>query len=149
MAIQNGLTNPVHYLQAVISMTVGTVRGPATLRFRSKIWLEVDGDSVFCHGLRDMLQAVESTGSIKAAATHVGRSYRFVWARIKQAEESLGATLVKTQVGGRGSRRSELTDVARNLVVTFDDLRQRVFELANEAFERRIKPTLHQQTPSH
>lgn len=132
-------------------MTVITKRAerPLSLRFRSKIWLEVDGDSVFCHGLRQMLEAVESTGSIKAAAAKIGRSYRFVWARIKGAEEALGATLVKTQVGGTGPRRSELTDVARNLVATFDELHQRVFELANELFEQRIQPTLNTRPTQH
>ena len=117
------------------------------LRFRAKIWLEVAGDSVFCHGLRQMLLAVETTGSIKAAAAQIGRSYRFVWARIKSAEQALGATLVKTQVGGTGTRRSELTAVARNLVATFDDLQQRIIELTSEAFEKRIQPTLGQRNP--
>ena len=117
------------------------------LRFRAKIWLEVAGDSVFCHGLRQMLLAVDSTGSIKAAAAHIGRSYRFVWARIKSAEQALGATLVKTQVGGTGTRRSELTNVARNLVDTFDDLHQQIFNLTSEAFEKRIQPTLGKTNP--
>lgn len=129
--------------------SVGTKCKPdfPALRFRAKIWLEVAGDSVFCHGLRQMLLAVDSTGSIKAAAAHIGRSYRFVWARIKSAEQALGATLVKTQVGGTGTRRSELTDVARNLVDTFDDLHQQIFNLTSEAFEKRIQPTLGKTNP--
>lgn len=131
--------------------SVGTKSNKASpaLRFRAKIWLEVAGDSVFCHGLRQMLLAIDTTGSIKAAAAHIGRSYRFVWARIKSAEEALGATLVKTQVGGTGTRRSELTDVARNLIATFDDLHQRIFELTSEAFEKRIQPTLGKRNPPH
>ena len=130
-----------------MSTTVGTKRHQdKILKFRAKIWLEVAGDSVFCHGLRQMLLAVESTGSMKAAAASIGRSYRFVWARIKSAEDALGATLVKTQVGGTGPRRSELTDVARNLLITFDELNQQVFELTNAAFDQRIRPTLPNRT---
>lgn len=118
---------------------------PAPLKPRTKIWLEVDGQSVFCRGLRDILQAVDETGSIKEGAARVGRSYRFVWARIKQAEAALGATLVKTQVGGKGTQRSELTDVARDLIGAFDELRERVFGLVDEVFQKRIRPTLRGQ----
>lgn len=115
------------------------------LKPRTKIWLEIDGQSVFCPGLRDMLEAIERTGSIKSAAAHVGRSYRFVWARIKEAETSFGASLVKTQVGGTGPRRSELTEVGRNLVAAFDELRDRVFETVDDVFRKRIRPAMPRQ----
>lgn len=138
------------FVESSTSMTLrnNSPTHPATLKPRTKIWLEVDGQSIFCRGLRDMLLAVDETGSIKEGAARVGRSYRFVWARIKQAEAALGSTLVKTQVGGKGTQRSELTEVARNLISAFDELRERVFVLVDEVFQKRIRPTLRTQRPT-
>jgi molybdate transport system regulatory protein len=112
------------------------------LKPRIKLWLEIEGRSVFCRGLRDMLHAVAETGSIKEAAAKVGRSYRFVWARIKEAEGSLGATLVKTSVGGKDSHRSTLTPLARDLIHDFDELRAEAFALMDKLFRERLHETL-------
>ena len=68
---------------------------------RVKVWLEVEGRYAFGLGISEILQAVERAGSIKGAAAELGKSYRHVWGRVKQAEEALGTRLVQTQVGGR------------------------------------------------
>ncbi len=109
---------------------------------RVKLWLEANGESVFCRGLADMLVAVDRTESIKAAAKDVGRSYRFVWARIKEAEEALGAKLVEAHVGGSGTRRSPLTPLAKDLLQEFEQLRAAVFQLVDKDFDRRLQQTL-------
>ncbi len=101
---------------------------------RVKVWLEVDGQYVFGFGISEILKAVEAVGSIKAAASRLGKSYRYVWGRIKKAETTLGESLVRTRVGGKGVSRSELTDVARTLVRDYDALRKRMFEVAREEF---------------
>lgn len=112
------------------------------VRPRVKLWLESGGESVFCRGLCDILRAVDETGSIKHAAAEVGRSYRFVWSRLKEAEEALGARLVDAHVGGRGTHRSRLTPLARDLVNEFDGLREAVFELVDNVFAQRLEATL-------
>lgn len=114
------------------------------VELRVKVWLEAGGESVFCRGLAEMLRAVDQTQSIKAAAEQVERSYRFVWARIKQAEEALGAKLVETHIGGRGTRRSSLTPLAADLLQDFDALREEVSQLVGVNFTRRLQGTLRQ-----
>jgi molybdate transport system regulatory protein len=109
---------------------------------RVKLWLEADGESVFCRGLSDMLNAVDHTHSIKAAAGEVGRSYRFVWARIKEAEAALGGKLVEAHVGGSGSQRSELTPLAKDLLREFEDVREDIFHLVERVFGERLQATL-------
>jgi molybdate transport repressor ModE-like protein len=106
------------------------------------VWLEVDGRYVFGHGISEILKAVEQTGSIKAAAHELGKSYRYVWSKIKEAERSLGVPLVNTQVGGGDARRSGLTELASELVRDFDALRDRVFVLVGDEYKRRLCPTL-------
>src|SRR5262249_30201324 len=72
-------------------------------------WVEAGaGRSAFGRGISEILQAVDGAGSIKGAAGERGKSYRHVWARVKEAEAALGRPLVEAHVGGRGPRRSFL-----------------------------------------
>src|SRR4051812_42171103 len=93
---------------------------------RVKVWLEAEGRYAFGFGLAEMLQAVDRAGSIKHAAAELGKSYRYVWGRIKQAEETLGVLLVEAHVGGTGTSRSSLTPAARRLTEDFLAIRSRV-----------------------
>ena len=99
---------------------------------RVKVWLEIDGRYVFGYGLSEMLKAVDAAGSIKGAAGRVGKSYRYVWGRIKKAERALGQPLVESRVGGQRPRRSLLTALAARMVADYDALRSRMFEVVEE-----------------
>jgi molybdate transport system regulatory protein len=101
---------------------------------RVKLWLEVGGHYAFGLGICEILQAVEAVGSIKGAAGRLNKSYRHVWARVKEAERTLGRPLVETRVGGKGRQRSSLTPEARRLSANFMTLRSRIFELVQSEF---------------
>jgi molybdate transport system regulatory protein len=104
---------------------------------RAKVWLETeDGRYAFGLGISQILQAVDRAGSIKQAAAEMGKSYRHVWARIKEAEQALGRPLVRTQVGGQGPRRSGLAPDARRLVNAFLAVRRDVQRLVEREFAR-------------
>jgi molybdate transport repressor ModE-like protein len=109
------------------------------LKPRVKVWLETDGNYAFGFGLAEMLRAVEKSGSIKQAAADLGKSYRYVWGRIKEAEAALGTPLVDAQVGGTGIQRSSLTAVARRFVNDFLALRDRMIQVAQQEFGRRFR----------
>lgn len=109
---------------------------------RAKLWLEVNRQYVFGLGISEILKAIQHTGSIKAAAREVGKSYRHVWDKIKQAEQALGVPLVRTQVGGKDVRRSELSALAQDLVRDFETFRQRLFELVQVEFSQRLRETI-------
>jgi molybdate transport system regulatory protein len=109
-----------------------------TLQPRVKIWLEREGRYAFGFGMCEMLQAVERCGAIKQAAVELGKSYRYVWGRIKQAEDALGRLLVETQVGGKEVQRSRLTPEARRLVAGFTALRNAMKGVLRREFTRRF-----------
>lgn len=111
---------------------------PTPMESRVKVWLEIDGRYVFGFGLSEILKAVDAAGSIKEAAQRLGKSYRYIWGRIKKAEDAIGQSLVETHVGGKGSSRSQLTELASRLVNDYDALRNRVFEVAKEEFGHRF-----------
>ena len=108
------------------------------MKARVKVWLEIDDEYVFGFGLSEILKAVDSEGSIKAAADLLGKSYRHVWGRIKEAENAVGKRLVQTRVGGEETNRSALTKLARQLVTDFDSLRQRTFDVVEQEFSCRF-----------
>jgi molybdate transport system regulatory protein len=114
-------------------------RAAGRIRPRVKVWLECGDDYVFGHGISEILQAVDAAGSIKGAAARVGKSYRHVWSRIKEAEAAFGRSLIEAHVGGAGTRRSFLTDEARRLVAEFSALRESATEYVGREFERRFR----------
>jgi molybdate transport system regulatory protein len=116
-------------------------RSPAKrepIKARVKVWLEIEGQYVFGFGLSEILKAVEATGSIKAAAESLGKSYRYVWGRIKKAEKALGEPLVETRVGGKGTGRSSLTGRAHRLVGDYDALRGRMLDVVQQEYSTRF-----------
>jgi molybdate transport system regulatory protein len=114
-------------------------RRQAPLVPRLKVWLETeDGAYAFGFGMSEILRAVDRAGAIKQAAADLGKSYRYVWARIKEAERTLGRPLVATRVGGQGLQRSALTPEARRLVAAFKALRDTLMQRLPHEFERRF-----------
>lgn len=110
-----------------------------TLTPRVKVWLETGGDYVFGWGLCEILAAVQECGSIKEAAARLGKSYRYVWGRIKEAEEALGSPLVLTRVGGAAEQRSDLSEPAARLVAEFTGFRQRMMDVVQQDFAGRFQ----------
>lgn len=107
---------------------------------RVKVWLEIDGEYVFGWGICEILQAVHESGSIKVAAAQLGKSYRYVWGRVKEAEAAIGEPLVETRVGGVAEQRSDLTSLATQMVEDFAEFRQRMYQVAREEFAGRFSP---------
>lgn len=79
---------------------------------RTKVWIQdPDGKVVFGLGRYRILQAVQDTDSLQAAAKELKMSYRAVWMRIRASEKRTGRELVVRD--GKGSR---LTPFAENLM---------------------------------
>ncbi len=72
------------------------------LRICYNIWLEVDGEVALSQWRLQLLEAVEETGSISAAAEKIGVSYHRAWEKIHDCEERLGVKLLETKTGGHG-----------------------------------------------
>lgn len=106
---------------------------------RVKIWMERGGEYLFGYGIAEILRAIDQTGSIKEAAGKLGKSYRYVWGRIKDAEAALGDVLVETRVGGSDAQRSDLTPLGKRLMTDFLDLRERVFGMVEAEFRQRFR----------
>jgi molybdate transport system regulatory protein len=124
-------------------MKTARVRRPKTKRLtirpRVKFWLELDGEWAFCPGVCRIMQEIDRTGSIKDAALVMGRSYRFVWGKIKQVERALGTPLVEARVGGSQVQRSVLSPMGRLLMQEFSVLRDSLFQTIDREYAPRLQ----------
>lgn len=86
---------------------------------RYNIWLEKDGEVVISTWRVRLLEAVEHTGSITAAAKELGVPYRRAWEKLQEMEDALGSRLLDTETGGVGGGGASLTMIGRGLVEHF------------------------------
>ncbi len=111
----------------------------AHLRPRQKLWLNWDG--VFLMGPRYLrfLDAIERTGTIRAAGRVVGWSYRTCLNRIREMERVLGARVLATTRGGSRGGGARLTPAARRLARVFGAWRREVDRLSLAAFRKLLR----------
>lgn len=60
-------------------------------------------------GKADLLQAIEQTGSISAAARSMGMSYRRAWLLIDTMNQCFREAVVDTATGGKGGGGAQIT----------------------------------------
>src|SRR5450759_166133 len=60
-------------------------------------------------GKADLLQAIEQTGSISAAARSMGMSYRRAWLLIDTMNQCFRERVVDTATGGKGGGGAQIT----------------------------------------
>ena len=89
------------------------------MRPRSNYWLEQNGKVVLSEWRIALLEAVERTGSINAAATEQGVHFRVAWRKLKEMEEGLGVKLTERVVGGKHGGGTALTPEGRDYVRRF------------------------------
>lgn len=110
------------------------VRAAGATRVRAKVWIERGDDVLLSEWRVALLEAVDATGSLSAAAGRLDVPYRTAWQRIKESEERLGLPLLATESGGAEGGGSRLTPEARDLVARFRRVTAGVAELVEQRF---------------
>lgn len=101
----------------------------APLRIRSALTLEADGESIAGQRWMALLENIESTQSISAAAKAIGLSYKAAWDAVEAMNNLSEKPLVLRSKGGKGGGGTTLTPRGRQLVETF-----RAVEAENNRF---------------
>ncbi len=104
------------------------------MQIRANFWVEKDGKVVLSRWRVALLQAVDDTGSISAAAERLNIPYRRAWDRIHECEERLGVKLIDTQTGGLGGGGTQLTEEGAEYVRRFRDFSAGLDELIKNRF---------------
>lgn len=105
------------------------------MKARANFWIEKNGEVVLSSWRIRLLEAIEETGSISAAAEKMNISYRRAWDKIHESEERLGIKLVETQTGGSGGGGSYLTPTAQDYVKRFKDFTAGLNDMITQRFE--------------
>ena len=95
------------------------------LKPKYKFWLETEDGYIFGRGAFELLQEIQRTGSLSAAARELGMSYRYAWGIIKQIESRVEEPVLKTYKGGRyGGGGADLTPKGQELLDTYFQFQQ-------------------------
>lgn len=73
-------------------------------------------------GKADLLEAIERTGSISAAARDMGMSYRRAWQHVDVMNHIFTAPLVDTATGGSGGGGARLTPLGHDVLARYREL---------------------------
>jgi len=105
-----------------------------------KLWLSnADIQGVFGDGKWRLLKAVETEGSLQAAAKSLQISYRKAWGDLKKAQDALGVNLVEKQRGGVLGGRTTLTRQGKKWVKAYTRFRSDIEKTVDKAYLKHIK----------
>lgn len=88
------------------------------------------GRRIFGPGPAELLEQVERTGSLRAAARRMGLSYSKALKILRTAEQGLAVPLVSTETGGLGGGGTTITPQARALLAWFRKARRQIRQCA-------------------
>ena len=103
---------------------------------RTKTWIENDRkELLFGKGKTELLELIETNGSIAKAAEELGMNYKKAWTHIKILQKNIEDELVVPQKGGGGKGGTTLTDEAHDLLTKYRQLQKDIESYANRRFD--------------
>jgi molybdate transport system regulatory protein len=91
-------------------------------RLDLKIRLHCGADIAIGPGKADLLEAIQQTGSISAAARSLGMSYRRAWLLVETMNRCFTSPLVTTLAGGRHGGGTQLTEMGVQVLQRYREL---------------------------
>ena len=101
-----------------------------------KVTIRKNDTKFFGPGVAELLELIDSEGSVKDACRAMGISYSKGRTILRRAEEMLGVTLFTIQHGGLGGGAAALTDSARSIVSSYKAFEKDVKNYAHDSFVR-------------
>jgi molybdate transport system regulatory protein len=98
------------------------------------LWIEHRGVVVLSEWRVNLLEAIEATGSISAAAEKMEVTYHRAWEKVHEMEKGLGAKLIDAQTGGVGGGGATLTAKGTELIKKFRSFDAGLSELIDRRF---------------
>ena len=89
------------------------------MKIDGRFWFTKEGQSFLGSGRVELLQLIDTTGSINAAAKAMKMSYKAAWERINSMNALADKPLIDRTTGGKGGGGTKLTPYAHELIATF------------------------------
>jgi len=105
-----------------------------------KLWLSATtAEGVFGDGKWRLLSAIESEGSLRAAAERLGISYRKAWGDLQKAEKNLDTALIERFRGGPSGGKSTLTKQGTDWLRAYNNFRSDIEKAVDSAYKKHIR----------
>lgn len=101
---------------------------------QTRVRVDFPGDCSIGPGKIALLEGIERSGSLSAAARQLGMSYRRAWLLLHNTNAAFHQPVVELAVGGKDGGGAQLTDFGRQLVMDFRAFEEEVDQLAVERF---------------
>lgn len=101
-------------------------------------------------GKAELLDHIEATGSISAAARAMGMSYRRAWQLVEAMNRDFAQPLVTTATGGRRGGGAAVTELGREALARFRKMElkaSRAIARDTEAFTQLLRPARRRSEP--
>ena len=105
---------------------------------RGQVWVESGGKAALTEAGADLLDQIQSCGSLSGAARRLGFSYRRAWMLLDAMNHRWTRPLVVTATGGSGGGGATLTDAGRHVLRVYRDLQlqlEYLLDTAGDPFE--------------
>ncbi len=86
-----------------------------------------------------LLEAIDQTGSISAAARHLNMSYRRAWLLVNETNSSMTKPAVVSSEGGASGGGTRLTDTGRQLIQLYRNAESKALAAAKEDLDALAK----------
>lgn len=100
-----------------------------TFTVNGSIWIECNGERFFGPGPAELLERIQTTGSINQAARQMKMSYKKAWEIINTLNANAASPFVITQTGGSSGGGSVVSAEAIQMIRIYRQLRERVDKL--------------------
>jgi molybdate transport system regulatory protein len=104
-----------------------------------RLWVVYGEGIKFGHGRAELLQMVEARGSISAAATEFGMSYRNLWGYFRDLEQASGAKLLVRHRGSGPNAGTHLSPAGKAFLARYWEFRRAVDAAVAREFTRVYK----------
>lgn len=109
----------------------------SSLKLKGHFWIENNRGQVIGPGKKKLLEEIDRTGSIKAAAKAMNMSYRHAWEMTNTMNKNNSKPLLEKAIGGTKGGGTRLTKEGIKLIKTYE----KVFKQF-EIFKSRINKSL-------
>jgi molybdate transport system regulatory protein len=94
-------------------------------KVNGSLWIEGEGQRFFGPGPVELLELIESSGSISKAAKSMGMSYKKAWELVNRVNGMTAKPFVITSIGGEEGGGSTISAEAKEMIAWYKSLRER------------------------
>ncbi len=100
------------------------------------LWLNIDSNSFMGHGRIELLERIDSTGSISKAAKEMKMSYKAAWDAVDAMNNVAKEPIVSRETGGRGGGGTRLTEYGKELISVYKEAEKEHLRFLNNLTEK-------------